>query len=100
MMLASTLFESGYWSENPFKPNARGNFCQEATINASALKGDSPFSSSSEAAKRIFSGTVHSAIVVTEHPTVVRVDGPTHLGAADKTKPRTAESRRTSWAST
>src|SRR5262245_38192900 len=68
MMLASTLFESGYWSEKPLRPNARGNFCHAATMSASALKGDSPFSSRSEAASKIFSGTVHSAIVVTLHP--------------------------------
>src|SRR5271167_3338859 len=64
MMLASTLFESGYCSAYPLSPKVRGNFCQLATINASALKGDWPSSSSCQAASRIFSGTVHSAMVL------------------------------------
>ena len=65
MMLASTLFESGYCSTKPFRPKVRGYFCQALTMRASALKGDWPDSSSWKAARRIFSGTVHSAMVFT-----------------------------------
>src|SRR5262249_42557973 len=91
MMLASTLFESGYWSEKPFRPKALGNFCHAATMSASALKGDSPFPSRSAAASRIFSGTVHSAIVVTLHPIRCTRKVTHQPRARNKTKPRAQE---------
>src|ERR1700687_2596455 len=68
MRLGSTLLESGYCSPYPFRQKGRGFACQTATISASALNGDWPASSSWQAARRIFSGTVVSTIVFTSRP--------------------------------
>src|SRR5262249_10616569 len=46
-------------------PNVLGNFCQQATMSASALKGDWPCSSRWWAASRTFSGTVQSRTAFT-----------------------------------
>src|SRR5262249_20351019 len=61
MMLERILFESGYFSMKPFRPNVLGKRCQDATISISAVNGDCPCFSRFSAASRIFSGTVKSS---------------------------------------